>query len=48
MTLKSATEQENGNLFNGLSSLPIHFQNLTPNRLPNMILRKRNGVNFNW
>jgi hypothetical protein len=23
-----------------ISSLPIHFHNLTPNRLPNMILRK--------
>jgi hypothetical protein len=29
-----------------ISSLPIHFQNLTPNRLPNMILRKKNA--FNW
>jgi hypothetical protein len=25
-----------------ISSLPIHFQNLTSNSLPNMILRKRN------
>jgi hypothetical protein len=23
-----------------ISSLPIHLRNLTPNRLPNMILRK--------
>jgi hypothetical protein len=50
MTMKSATEhiQENGNLFNGyyISTLPIHFQNLTPNRLPNMILRKRNVLDW--
>jgi hypothetical protein len=27
-------------LMGNISSLPIHFQNLTPNRLPNIILRK--------
>jgi hypothetical protein len=29
-----------------ISSLPIHFQNLTPNRLLNMILWKRNVLNW--
>jgi hypothetical protein len=50
MTLKSRTEHTYRKMViylrGYMSSLPIHFQNLTPNRLPNMILRKMDVLNW--